>query len=142
MSEQAVRIRLEPGPVVRVIDGIEWSEAAGWEQSVPVALGANLLAYPHPGWSLAEKPAAAVRKALADALGVAPENIVAPGESVRFAPTLAEIAGRERAAELREMGVTVKGLAALDGKGIADLSFRSGATIQEITGWVEQAKAA
>lgn len=142
-KELKVRIALAPGPVVRQIGDVEWSAAAGWAQDVPVALAADLLAYPHPGWSLAERPGAAARKALAEALGVAPENIVGPDEPVRFAPTLAEVTGdRERAAQLKEMGVTVKGLAALSGMEIHDLAFRTGASAVEIARWVEQAKAA
>jgi hypothetical protein len=146
MAELTVRIRLEPGPVVRQIDGIEWSAVAGWEQDVPVALAADLLSYPRPGWSLAEKPTAAALRAVADALGVAPENIVVGGggeHNVRLTPTLAEVTGdRKRAAALRDMGVTVKGLAAMTEMDIHDLSFRSGATVAEIAGWVEQARAA
>ena len=147
-NEMTVKIRHAPGPVVRVIGDVEWSAEAGWEQDVPVELAADLLAYPHPDWSLAGKPTAAARKALADALGVAPENILVPGEevgghAVRFAPTLAEVVGdRARAAELSDLGVTVKGLAALGEQGIHDLAFHSGATVKEIAGWVEQAKAA
>lgn len=138
-----VRIALAPAPVVRTIGGIEWSAAAGWVQAVPVALAADLLAYPHPGWSLAERPDGAALKALAEALGVAPENIVIPGEPVRFAPTLAEVTGdRGRAAQLAEMGITVSDLAGMGEMDIHDLAFRSGATAVEIARWVEQARAA
>lgn len=65
-NEMMVKIRHAPGPVVRVIGDVEWSAEAGWEQDVPVELAADLLAYPHPDWSLAGKPTAAVRKALAE----------------------------------------------------------------------------
>lgn len=138
-----VKIALEPGPVVREIDGHEWSEAAGWAQDVPLELAANLLAYPRPGWSLVERPSAATLKALAGLLGVEPGNIAVAGEPVRLSRTLTEIVGdRDRVAQLRDLGVTVKGLAAMTDGDIADLAFRSGSAVQEIAGWVEQAKAA
>lgn len=137
-----VKMALQPGPVVRTIGEFEWSAEAGWEQVIPVELAADLLAYPRPGWSLAEKPTAAARKALADLLGVQPENIAAPGEAIRFGPTLTEVTGdRERAEWLREAGITVKALAKMTAKDITDLSFRSGATADEVRAWVEQAKA-
>lgn len=137
---ETIKVRLEPGPVVRVIGETEWSEKAGWVQPVDLETAANLLAYPRPGWSLAEKPTAAQRKALADLLGVAPENIAMPGEPVRLTPTLAEVTGdRERAEQLAEMGITVKGLARMGEPEIRDLAFRSGATAAEIGRWVAAA---
>ena len=136
-----IKMALQPGPVVRVIDGIEWSAGAGWVQEVPIDLAANLLAYPHPGWSLGERPSPAARKALAERLGVAPENIVAPGEPVRFGPSLADVVGRERAGQLAEMGIGVKKLAALTAGEITDLAFRTGATAAEIGEWVVRANA-
>lgn len=143
MSKATVKIALTPGPVVRTIGDIEWSAAAGWVQDVPLELAADLLAYPHPGWSLAESPAAETRKRLADLLGVEPGNIVVPGEAMRRRPTLLEIVGdAERAAQLKELGVGVSDLTRLAEKDVTDLAFRSGATAAEIAGWVEQAKAA
>lgn len=142
MSDK-IKVSLTPGPVVRVIGDIEWSAAAGWTQAVPLELAADLLAYPRPGWSLAEPPTAAQRKKLADLLGVAPENIVAPGEPVLSSrpPSLAEVVGSPaRAGELAEFGVTVRGLKALDESGIRDLAYRSGATPAEIGEWIERAK--
>ena len=135
-----VKMAFQPGPVVRTIGDVEWSAAAGWVQAVSVDLAADLLAYPHPGWSLGERPSAAVRKALADRLGVAPENIVAPGETIRFRPSLQAIVGAERAAQFVEAGVAdTAALANLTEEEIAGLAFRTGATAAEIVTWVERA---
>ena len=142
-AELTVQIALEPGPYVRQIGAHEWSAQAGWVQAVPLELAADLLAYPRPGWSLAERPNAATLRALAGLLGVEPGNISVANEPVRFGPSLAALVGdRERAGQLAEQGVTVSGLAQLTEEGIRELSFRSGASVQEIAGWVEQAKAA
>ena len=137
-----VKMARQPGPEVRIIGDTEWSEAAGWVQDVSLDLAADLLAYPHPGWSLGERPSAAVRKALADRLGVAPENIAVPGEPLRFAPSLTTVVGRERAVEMATMGITVRQIAALKTtEEINDLAFRTGATPAEIAGWIERAAA-
>ena len=142
MSKTTVKIALEPGPVIRTIGSIEWSETAGWTQDVPLELAADLLAYPYPVWSLAERPAAETRKRLAELLGVEPGNIVVPGETPRRRPSLGEIVGdTDRAAQLVELGVGVSDLAKMTDKDVTDLAFRSGATAAEIAGWVEQAKA-
>lgn len=136
-----VKMALQPGPVVRIIDDIEWSEAAGWAHDVGIELAANLLTCRHAAWwSLAEKPPAAARKALADLMGVEPESLVVASEPIRFGPSLSEVVGRERAAQMSELGFGVKQIAALTESEINDLTFRTGATAAEIGEWVKRAK--
>lgn len=131
-----------PGPVVRIIGDIEWSEAAGWVHPVPLDVAADMIAYPHEGWSLGEKLSPATRKALADRLGVDPKNVPDGGEAIRRPKSLADIMGAERAEQFVSLGVgDVPALAGLKGREeeIGELVFRSGATAAEIKLWIERA---
>lgn len=139
-----VRIRHVAGPVRRELKGYVWEEGNGFTAEVDIPTAAELLTYPSGAFSLAERPTAAVRKALADALGVKPENVVLPAEpdpAAPPAPTVSNIAGGRRALELAALGITeARHLAALDDEGIERLASASGASRDEVRAWVTQAK--
>lgn len=142
MGDLTVRIKEQPGPYRRELKDYVWEAANGFTAEVDIQTAAELLTHPSQVFSLAERPSAAVRKALADALGVKPENIAAPGETA--APpetTVSQIAGGGRAPALAELGITrVAQLAALDEEGIERLAVATGASRAEVKGWVEQAR--
>jgi len=140
-----VKIAFEKGPVVRTIEDFEWSEAAGWVQAVPIELAAKLINYPNGGFTLGEQPSAATRKALAEAMGIKPENLVVPdGDAPAVTPverTVADVTGAARAADLAAAGVaSVAQLAALDDVGIEKLGLETGASRSEIKDWADAAK--
>lgn len=140
-----VKIAYERGPVVRTIDEFEWSEKAGWVQTVPIELAAKLINSPGGGFSLGERPSAATRKALAEAMGVKPENLVVPDEDApEVTPverTVADVTGAARAADLAAAGMTtVAQLAALDDEGIERLGLATGASRAELKSWADAAK--
>ena len=142
MVELTVRIQERPGPYRRELRGYVWEADNSFTVAVDIATAAELLTYPEGTFSLAERPSAVVRKALADALGIKPENIAAPAETA--APrevTVAQIAGGKRAPQLAELGITRAGqLAALDEEGIERLAVSTGASRAEVQAWVEQAR--
>ena len=135
-----VRIAMQPGPYRRVLGEYEWSEKNGFVIDVDVATAANLLTYPGGGYWLAERPRAAVVKALADAIGVKAENLVLPeGEAAASRP-LAHVVGGKWALQLTEHGIhRPEQLAALDEAGIEQLAMASGASADEVRAWVQQA---
>lgn len=137
-----VRIKHAAGPVRRELKGYVWEEGNGFTAEVDIPTAAELLTYPSGAFSLAERPTAAVRKALADALGVKPENVVLPQEMPEpKAPSISNIAGGRRALELAALGITeARHLAALDDEGIERLASASGASRDEVRAWVTQAK--
>ena len=144
MAETTVRIGMEPGPYRRELGEYVWEAANGFTADVDVATAANLLTYPGGGYRLAERPRPAAIKALADAMGVDPRNLVLPGETaapVKVARSLADVTGGRWAAQLAEHGVRLpEQLAALDEAGAAALAVASGASLDEVRAWVEQAK--
>lgn len=133
-----------PGPVVRRIGDYEWSPRTGWTQAVDLETAANLLAYPRGGFKLAERPTAKQRQALADLLGVWPENIVVPKEeatAVIVPPLESVVRAPGRAEQLAAEGVTT--LAALEGLSEDDvrrLAEKTGASVDEINDWVAKVK--
>ncbi len=138
-----VRIKHQPGPIRREMSGYVWEEANGFTAEVDIPTAAECLTYPSGVFSLAEKPTAAVRKALADAMGVKPENLVMPGEEIVAVrgPSVANIVGGNRAMDLAGMGITrAAQLAALDDEGVERLAVSTGASRAEVRAWVEQAK--
>ena len=137
-----VRIKEAPGPYRREMGGYVWEAANGFTAAVDIRTAAELLTHPSQAFSLAERPSAAARKALADALGVKPENVAVPGEAVAPAEaTVSQIAGGSRAPRLAELGITRAGqLAALDEEGIERLAVSTGASRAEVQAWVEQAR--
>jgi hypothetical protein len=141
MSDLTVKIAHAPGPIRREMNGYVWDEAGGFVAEVDIATAAECLTYPRPDFRLAEAPSAAARRALADRLGVKPENIVVPDRPARDEPTVSNIAGGKRAPELAALGFTRAGhLAALDAEGIERLASAIGAGRDEVRAWVEQAK--
>lgn len=141
MADTTVRIRHAAGPVRRELKGYVWEEANGFTAEVDIPTAAELLTYPTGAFSLAERPSAAARKALADALGIKPENVVVPEQAGPKAPSITNIVGGRRAMELAELGITdARHLAALDDEGIERLASASGASRDEVRAWVVQAK--
>lgn len=138
-----VKIQYRPGPYVRNCEGYTWSEEAGWIQAVPLETAVGLLKYPTPGFSLGEAPSAALRKQLADALGVEPHNIVVPGEPIlRLRNQVADVTGERRAADLKEQGIkTLAQLAAVqDDKAREALAVKIGTTRDRVRAWAEEAQ--
>lgn len=86
MSEKAtptVALRFTGSPVVvRTIGDMTWSSGNDYTADVPLELAADLLTgRERDSWAIAGKPTAAVRKALAEHMGLAPaELIVDTGE--------------------------------------------------------------
>lgn len=142
MAELTVRIQEQPGPFRRELREYVFEAANDFTAAVDIATAAELLTWPTQTFRLAERPTAAVRKALADALGVKPENIVVPGETA--APrerAVGDIAGAERAGQLAELGMgSVAALAALDSEGVERTAAATGASRAEVQAWVEQAR--
>jgi hypothetical protein len=142
-DKDTVLVRAAVGPWVRMVGEYEFSEATGWVQAVDLETAANLLTYPTPNYFLAERPSAAIRQRIADILGIGVDNIVWPaggGEAeTKAEPLLRDIVG-EREAEFAALGVTsVPALAALDEEGIERLATGSGASREEVKGWVAEA---
>lgn len=144
-KKQMVGVRRLPGPVVHTIGEYEWSAANSFMTEVDIETAAGLLTEPRGRFSLGPGLSAAGRKALADAMGVEPKNIIVP-EADAPAPTAPEvtvsnIVGGKRAPELAALGVTeARQLAALDDEGIERLAVSSGASREEVRAWANQAK--
>ena len=147
MSEkkQMVGVRRLAGPVVHTIGDYEWSEANGFTAEVDVDTAAGLLTEPRGRFSVAPGLSAAGRKALAEAMGVEPKNIIVP-EADAPAPaapegTVSNIVGGKRAPDLAALGVTeARHLAGLDDEGVERLAASSGASREEVRAWAKQAK--
>ncbi len=78
-----VSLRFTGSPVVvRTIGDMTWSSGNDYTADVPLELAADLLTgRERDSWAIAGKPTAAVRKALAEHMGLAPaELIVDTGE--------------------------------------------------------------
>lgn len=144
-KQQMITVRRIAGPVVHTIGDYEWSEANGFAAAVDVETAAGLLTEPRGRFSLAPGLTAAGRKALAEALGVDVKNIVAPEDDTP-APakpevTVSQIAGGRRGPELAALGYSsVAALAALDDEGVEKLAAQSGASRDEVRGWVKQSQ--
>ena len=144
-KKQMIAIRRLAGPVVHTIGDYEWSEANGFTAEVDVDTAAGLLTEPRGRFSLAPGLSPAGRKALAEAMGVEPKNIIVP-EADAPAPTAPEvtvsnIVGGKRAPELAALGITeARHLAGLDDEGIERLAVSSGASREEVKAWTKQAK--
>lgn len=149
MSEkkQMIGVRRVAGPVVHTIGEYAWGADNGFTAEVDVATAAELLTEPRGRFSLAPGLSAAGRKALAEAMGVEPKNVVVPEEDAPppAAPvvTASQIVGGKRGPELAALGYTTAAhLAALDDEGIEKLASAAGASRDEVRGWVKQAQAA
>lgn len=142
VAEMRVAIGMTPGPFRREMRGYVWEEANGFIAAVDIATAAECLTYPNGSFHLVEQPPAATRRALAEAMGVRPENLVMPGETIAPAgPSVSSIAGGKRAMDLAGQGITrASQLAALDDEGIERLAAAIGASRAEVRAWVEQAK--
>jgi hypothetical protein len=144
-KKQMIGVRRLPGPVVHTIGEYEWSAANGFMTEVDIETAAGLLTEPRGRFSLAPGLSVAGRKALAEAMGVEPKNIVVPEADAPppTAPevTVSNIVGGKRAPELAALGVTeARQLAALDDEGIERLAVSSGASREEVRAWANQAK--
>ena len=144
-KKQMVGVRRLSGPVVHTIGEYEFSEANGFTAEVDIETAAGLLTEPRGRFSLAPGLSAAGRKALAEAMGVEPKNIVVPEADAPppAAPevTVSNIVGGKRAPELAALGLTeARQLAALDDEGSERLAVASGASRDEVRAWVAQAK--
>lgn len=83
MADKTFQIRMEPGPYRREMGAFVWDAANNWTAEVDVATAAELLTEPADRFTLAARPSGPALKALAQALGVKPENIIVPdGEPV------------------------------------------------------------
>ena len=144
-KKQMVSVRRLAGPLVHTIGEYEWSEANGFTAEVDVDTAAGLLTEPRGRFSLAPGLSPAGRKALAEAMGVEPKNIVVP-EADAPAPTAPEvtvsnIVGGKRALDLAALGINeARHLAALDDEGVERLAVSSGASRDEVKAWTKQAK--
>jgi predicted flap endonuclease-1-like 5' DNA nuclease len=143
-KKQMIGVRRLAGPVVHTIGEYQWSEANGFTAEVDVETAAGLLTEPRGRFSLAPGLSAAGRKALAEAMGVEPKNIVVPEADAPppTAPevTVANIVGGKRAPDLAALGVTeARHLAGLDDEGIERLAASLGASREEVRAWAKQA---
>ena len=146
-KKQMIGVRRLPGPVAHSIGEVTFDAANGFTAEVDVETAAGLLTEPRGRFSLAPGLTAAGRKALAEAMGVDPKNIVAPEEGAPppAAPqvTVSQIVGGKRGLELAALGMTAAAqLAALDDEGIEKLASAAGASRDEVRGWVKQAQSA
>ena len=144
-KKQMVGVRRLPGPVVHTIGEYEWSAANSFMTEVDIETAAGLLTEPRGRFSLAPGLSVAGRKALAEAMGVEPKNIIVP-EADAPAPTAPEvtvsnIVGGKRALDLAALGINeARHLAALDDEGVERLAVSSGASREEVKAWTKQAK--
>lgn len=146
-KKQMITIRRLPGPVAHTIGEVTFDAAGDFMAEVDAETAAGLLTEPRGRFSLAPGLTAAGRKALAEAMGVDPKNIVAPEEGAPppAAPqvTVSQIVGGKRGLELAALGMTAAAqLAALDDEGIEKLASAAGASRDEVRGWVKQAQSA
>jgi len=142
---QMIKVRRVAGPVVHTIGEYEWSAANGFTAEVDVETAAGLLTEPRGRFSLAPGLTQAGRKALAEAMGVEPKNIVMPEDAPPPAApepvSVSSITGGKRALDLAGQGLTeARQLAALDDEGIERLAAGTGASRDEVRAWVSQAK--
>lgn len=147
MAEEKIRIAMTPGPYRRELGDYVWDEANGFAADVDIATAADLLTYPGGGYRLSTRPKPAAVKALAEAMGIDPKNLVLPAEGETTAPpteperTVAQIAGGKWAMQLTGYGIyKPEQLAALDAAGMEQLAVQSGASREEVKAWVKQAK--
>lgn len=77
-SETTVRLRFTGSPIVRrIIGAYQWSSANGHVCAVPLALAADLLTGRESDeWALAEQPRPAIRRRLAELMGLAPAELI------------------------------------------------------------------
>jgi len=146
MAEKTFLIRMEPGPYRRELGAVVWDAGNNWTAEVDAPTAAELLTYPGGGYALATRPGPAAVKELAALMGVEPKNLVLPDESGAAPPppaperTVADVVGGRWATQLGGHGVTtVAGLAALDEAGVSALAEKSGASREEVAGWVKAA---
>lgn len=147
MADKTFKIRMAPGPYRRELGEYVWEEGNGWTAEVDAPTAAQLLTYPGGGYALAARPSQAAVKELAGLMGVEPKNLVLPAEGEETAAPveperrLSDVVGGAWAAQLAEHGITTPGqLAGLDEAAAARLVESSGATHDEVAGWVAQAK--
>ena len=139
-KKQMIGVRRVAGPVVHTIGDYEWSEANGFTAEVDVETAAGLLTEPRGRFSLAPGLSPAGRKALAEAMGVEPKNIMVPEEGAPppTAPevTVSNIVGGKRAPDLAALGVTeARHLAALAAAGVDRPAASSGAGRERVGAW-------
>jgi len=82
-------LRMRPRPVRKVI-GDAVFEAPAYTAEVDVKTAADLLTQPGNAFQLATRPSAPALRALAQQLGVKPENIIVPDGEPEAAPEAAE----------------------------------------------------
>ena len=83
-------VRMKPRPVRKIIGDAVFEEATGFVADVDVKTAADLLTQSGNRFWLAARPSAAALKALAQELGVKPENIIVPDGDTETAPAVAE----------------------------------------------------
>ncbi len=139
-----VSVRRVAGPLTHTIGDYTWDAANGFTTEVDVDTAAGLLTEPRGRFSLAPGLSVAGRKALAEAMGVEPKNIVvedAPPTAAAPPASASSIVGGKRSLDLAGLGITeARQLAALDDEGIERLAATSGASRDEVRAWVSQAK--
>ena len=140
-KKQMIGVRRLPGPVAHSIGEVTFDAANGFTAEVDVETAAGLLTEPRGRFSLAPGLTAAGRKALAEAMGVDPEEGAPPPAAPQV--TVSQIVGGKRGLELAALGMTAAAqLAALDDEGIEKLASAAGASRDEVRGWVKQAQSA
>jgi hypothetical protein len=138
---ETIRIAMQPGPYRRTLGEYVW-EAPGFTADVDIATAAELLTYPGGGYWLGARPTAAALKALGEAMGLDPKNIVLPADAPAAERTVAHVTGGKWAMQLSEHGIRrPEQLAALDEGGMEQLATASGASLDEVRAWVKQARA-
>jgi hypothetical protein len=138
---ETVKIAMRPGMYRRVLGEYVWAEANGFKADVDIPTAAELLTYPGGGYWLGERPRPAALKALAEAMNIDPRNLVLPAEEKAAERTLDQVTGGKWAMQLSEHGIRrPEQLAALDAAGQEQLATVSGASLDEVRAWVQQAK--